>query len=121
MDAFLAGDDLPAKKPDPSIYVLAAERMGLQPEQCLVIEDSAIGLQVSMHSVQKSEHGLVELQVPSSVPLFVCYQDETAYYTLQVKSTAAPFAFWLTLHSSILSAVMHTDLTCSCCDGHLLP
>ena len=47
LDAFLAGDDLPAKKPDPSIYVLAAERMGVQPEQCLVIEDSAIGLQVS--------------------------------------------------------------------------
>ena len=47
LDAFLAGDDLPAKKPDPSIYVLAAERMGVQPEHCLVIEDSAIGLQVS--------------------------------------------------------------------------
>lgn len=49
LDAFLAGDDLPAKKPDPSIYVLAAERMGVQPEQCLVIEDSAIGLQVSQY------------------------------------------------------------------------
>jgi len=38
---------VPAKKPDPSIYRLAAERLGVQPSECLVIEDSAIGLQVT--------------------------------------------------------------------------
>lgn len=53
LDAFLAGDDLPAKKPDPSIYVLAAERMGVQPEECIVIEDSAIGLQVDVTPVSQ--------------------------------------------------------------------
>jgi len=47
LDVFLAGDDVPAKKPDPSIYRLAAERLGVQPSECLVIEDSAIGLQVT--------------------------------------------------------------------------
>lgn len=38
---------MPAKKPDPSIYTLAAERLGVQPSECLVVEDSAIGLQVT--------------------------------------------------------------------------
>ncbi len=46
LDVFLAGDDVPAKKPDPSIYTLAAERLGVHPSECLVVEDSAIGLQV---------------------------------------------------------------------------
>jgi HAD superfamily hydrolase (TIGR01509 family) len=39
----LAGDVVPRKKPDPAIYLLAAERLGLAPEDCLVVEDSNIG------------------------------------------------------------------------------
>ena len=27
LDAFMAGDDVPKKKPDPSIYTIAAERL----------------------------------------------------------------------------------------------
>ena len=42
----MAGDDVPKKKPDPSIYVLAAERMGLDPSHCMCVEDSTIGLKV---------------------------------------------------------------------------
>lgn len=39
-----AGDIVPAKKPDPAIYTLATERLGLTPSQCVVIEDSNNGL-----------------------------------------------------------------------------
>ena len=39
-----AGDVVPAKKPDPAIYVLALERLGLEPQDALVIEDSRNGL-----------------------------------------------------------------------------
>lgn len=46
LDVFLAGDDVPVKKPDPTIYRMAAESLGLDPADCLVIEDSAIGCQV---------------------------------------------------------------------------
>lgn len=42
----MAGDDVPNKKPDPSIYLIAAERMGLDPSECLVIEDSTVGVKV---------------------------------------------------------------------------
>jgi HAD superfamily hydrolase (TIGR01509 family) len=35
-------DDVPAK-PDPTGYLLACERLGLKPEECLVIEDSPTG------------------------------------------------------------------------------
>jgi HAD superfamily hydrolase (TIGR01509 family) len=39
-----AGDVVPAKKPDPAIYLLTAERLGLEPGDTLVVEDSRNGL-----------------------------------------------------------------------------
>ncbi len=41
----LAGDVVTRKKPDPEIYRLALQRTGLTPASCIVIEDSAIGVQ----------------------------------------------------------------------------
>ena len=39
-----AGDVVKNKKPQPDVYLLAAEKMGLEPANCVVIEDSSIGL-----------------------------------------------------------------------------
>jgi len=43
-DFVLAGDIVSKKKPDPEIYLLALERAGLKPEECIVIEDSRNGV-----------------------------------------------------------------------------
>ena len=43
-EVILAGDMVPRKKPDPSIYHLAAERLAVDPASCVVIEDSRNGL-----------------------------------------------------------------------------
>ncbi len=43
-DFVLAGDIVSRKKPDPEIYELALERTGLEPEECIVIEDSRNGV-----------------------------------------------------------------------------
>eukprot|EP00210_Caulerpa_lentillifera_P009070 g8655.t1 len=48
LDCFLAGDDVKEKKPNPLIYKTAAERLGLAPRNCLVIEDSAIGVEAAL-------------------------------------------------------------------------
>jgi HAD superfamily hydrolase (TIGR01509 family) len=40
----LAGDIVKKKKPDPEIYALAKERLGLEGKDCVVIEDSRNGL-----------------------------------------------------------------------------
>ncbi len=45
----LAGDVVKRKKPDPEIYILAAERLGAEPGECVVIEDSRNGL-LSAHN-----------------------------------------------------------------------
>jgi HAD superfamily hydrolase (TIGR01509 family) len=42
--AVFAGDIVPAKKPDPAIYVLALERLSIGPDDAIVIEDSRNGL-----------------------------------------------------------------------------
>jgi HAD superfamily hydrolase (TIGR01509 family) len=39
-----AGDVVPAKKPDPAIYLLTLDRLGLDPDDTLVVEDSRNGL-----------------------------------------------------------------------------
>ncbi|XP_020578410.1 haloacid dehalogenase-like hydrolase domain-containing protein At3g48420 isoform X3 [Phalaenopsis equestris] len=39
-----AGDVVPRKKPDPAIYLLAANTFCVEPSRCVVVEDSAIGL-----------------------------------------------------------------------------
>lgn len=47
MDVLMAGDDVTKKKPDPLIYNLARERIGLPADRCVVIEDSIVGLRAA--------------------------------------------------------------------------
>ena len=42
--AIFAGDVVSKKKPDPEIYKLASQRLGLEPSECVVAEDSRNGL-----------------------------------------------------------------------------
>ena len=44
--ALVSGSALPGK-PDPSTFLLAAQRLGLSPAQCLVIEDAKVGVQAA--------------------------------------------------------------------------
>ncbi len=43
-----AGDVVPVKKPDPAIYVLALDRLDLDPKDTLVVEDSRNGLRAAV-------------------------------------------------------------------------
>jgi len=46
-DVFLAGDCVPKKKPAPDIYLLALEKLGVDPAGVLVVEDSRNGLEAA--------------------------------------------------------------------------
>ena len=46
-DADISGRDLPRGKPDPLIFLTAAEELGLSPEVCFVIEDATSGVQAA--------------------------------------------------------------------------
>jgi beta-phosphoglucomutase-like phosphatase (HAD superfamily) len=44
MGAIVSSDDVPLGKPAPDVYLLAAARLGVSPDRCLVVEDSANGV-----------------------------------------------------------------------------
>lgn len=45
--ALVSGCDIRRSKPDPEVFLLAAQRLGLSPEACLVVEDAAAGVQAA--------------------------------------------------------------------------
>ncbi len=47
-DAIVDGNDITNTKPDPEIFLLAAERLGLRPAECLVVEDAAAGIEAAL-------------------------------------------------------------------------
>jgi len=46
-DAVVCGDDVKNGKPAPDVFLLAANKLGLPPEDCLVIEDAHVGIQAA--------------------------------------------------------------------------
>jgi HAD superfamily hydrolase (TIGR01509 family) len=42
-DTFVCADDVEHPKPAPDMFLLAAERMNVEPKRCLVIEDTVLG------------------------------------------------------------------------------
>ncbi len=48
LDLILSREDVSNAKPDPEIYLLAAERLGVSPNECLVLEDSVMGVRAGV-------------------------------------------------------------------------
>ena len=44
MDAVVCGLEVTRSKPDPQVFLMAAEKLGVKPENCLVIEDADAGV-----------------------------------------------------------------------------
>lgn len=54
ISAVVCADDVKRSKPDPETFVLAAEKLGLKPEECLVIEDNPNGVRSAEAGGMKS-------------------------------------------------------------------
>lgn len=52
--ATVAGFDVPNGKPAPDCFLLAAERVGLPPRRCVVVEDAPVGIQAATAAGMKS-------------------------------------------------------------------
>ncbi|WP_329605680.1 HAD family hydrolase [Vibrio sp. McD22-P3] len=44
-DVVISGDDVDQPKPSPIPYLIAAEKLGVELQECLILEDSEIGIQ----------------------------------------------------------------------------
>lgn len=45
--SILSGGELPESKPHPAIYLISAQRLGMKPEDCMVIEDTTNGIRAA--------------------------------------------------------------------------
>ncbi len=54
-DAIVSADEVAIGKPDPAIFLLAAQRLGADPAHCVVVEDAHVGIEgaqrAGMHTV----------------------------------------------------------------------
>jgi beta-phosphoglucomutase len=52
-DAVADGNDIKNSKPDPEVFLLAAERLGVEPEKCIVVEDAEAGVEAAIAAGMK--------------------------------------------------------------------
>jgi beta-phosphoglucomutase-like phosphatase (HAD superfamily) len=62
-DVIVSGEEVVHGKPDPSIFLLAAERVGVAPADCVVIEDALVGIEAARRA------GMPVLAVATTEPL----------------------------------------------------
>jgi len=60
LDVILTAEDVTRGKPDPEIYLLAAQRLEVPPEHCLVLEDTVNGIK----SAQSAGMNVVAIATP---------------------------------------------------------
>ncbi|MGL5694673.1 MAG: HAD family hydrolase [Peptostreptococcaceae bacterium] len=52
-DAMVCGDEVENSKPNPEIFLKAADKLGLSPKECIVIEDSPAGVEAGYNGGMK--------------------------------------------------------------------
>jgi HAD superfamily hydrolase (TIGR01509 family) len=63
LGVIVAGEEVVHGKPDPSIFLLAARRLGVEPAGCLVIEDALVGIAAAQRA------GMPVLAVATTEPI----------------------------------------------------
>ncbi len=58
-DVFVCAGDYKKGKPDPEPFLLAAEKLGVNPKDCLVFEDTEMGIQAATAA------GMASVRVPA--------------------------------------------------------
>jgi HAD superfamily hydrolase (TIGR01509 family) len=53
IDAFVGAEDVSAGKPDPEVFLTAADRLGVPPSRCIVVEDAAVGVEAAKRAGMK--------------------------------------------------------------------
>ena len=105
LEFVLAGDVVSKKKPDPEIYLLALEKTGLSPDQCIVIEDSHNGLLAAQAAGLRSvatTNIYTENEDLSAASIVVTSLGDPDAEKGVLKQSAKPFEFEGVLHADQL-------------------
>ena len=71
------GDEVENGKPKPDIFLLAAERLGVDPRTCVVLEDTPLGVKAAKAA------GAFAIAIPSIHDDFAAYEDAGADQTIR--------------------------------------
>ena len=83
--ALVTGTDVTRKKPFPDIYLEGARRIGIAPEDCIVIEDAISGIQAA-HAA-----GMDAVGIPTTFSADVLRQEAAPEYLLEEIAQLATF------------------------------
>ncbi len=61
-DARISGEEVVQGKPDPEIFLVAAQQLGVLPQRCLVFEDSLLGVEAACRA------GMQAIAITTSIP-----------------------------------------------------
>jgi len=88
LDFIISGDSIENPKPAPDIYLLCAKTLGLRPEECIVVEDSTIGIQAAkaagMFTIAK-HHAIIPLD-QSKADMIIENMTEIISYLKQINN-----------------------------------
>ncbi len=93
MSAIITGGDVCKGKPDPEVFLLAAERMGVLPEACVVVEDAPAGVEAARRAGMRSVAliGTHSLEALSAADLVIRHlQEELTPEVVQKLGDAPP-------------------------------
>ena len=69
MDAVVSAEDVTRGKPDPQVFLRAAERLDVPPDRCVVVEDAAAGVEAARRAGMKTIG--VNARAPLAADLYV--------------------------------------------------
>ena len=72
-DAIVCGDDVEKGKPSPDIFLKAAKKLNVNPNECIVIEDSSAGIKAAFNAGMAGIH-VVDLKEPDNEIIRNCYK-----------------------------------------------
>ncbi|MBQ8748592.1 MAG: HAD-IA family hydrolase [Oscillospiraceae bacterium] len=84
--ALVTGSDVTRKKPFPDIYLEGARRVGIEPKDCLVVEDAISGIQAA-HAA-----GMDAAAVPTTFSKEALLQEKPEYMMNHIKELTGLFA-----------------------------
>ena len=72
-DVIVSRDDVKETKPNPDIFLKAAKKLNVNPNECIVIEDSSAGIKAAFNAGMAGIH-VVDLKEPDNEIIRNCYK-----------------------------------------------
>jgi beta-phosphoglucomutase len=93
LSAVVTGHDVKRGKPDPQVFLIAAERCGVAPARCVVIEDAPVGIEAArrggMHVIGLASTGRTVEQLRAADLVVTSLHELSPHNFSQVLQTAA--------------------------------